>query len=94
MTNLDPKAFADRVLALRISLHPGFRVEPSAEDGLLVEIPVWFARRKGLMVSADTPIEAVDKLVQRIGGTSAPDIEAGNSLRSSDPRGGLADSGA
>jgi hypothetical protein len=82
MTNPRFDVFHERLLALRISLHPGSRVIPG-EEGTVVEVPIWFARRGDATATAETPLEAVEKLVQLLG---QGDTEARRSVRTTEPR--------
>jgi hypothetical protein len=74
--------FHERLMALRISLHPGSRVIPG-EEGTVLEIPIWFARRGDATATAETPAEAVEKLVQLLG---RGDNVARRGVRTTEPR--------
>lgn len=83
---MDPQTCLDRIAALRISLHPGSRIVPG-EEGTVIELPIWYARRGRETATGETPLEAVDKLVQALGGVSVSDqVEARTLVRSTEPR--------
>lgn len=88
--NLDYEGFHERLLVFRVSLHPGTRIV-AGEEGTVVEVPIWFARMGEETATGETPIEAVDRLVGPVGGSRVAKVGWRDRVRSTDPRGALAD---